>query len=152
MNGPVLVKPAHFFSALNASTTTMYLWASLSITYTVYFSTLSIDFYHGSSFLCPSLPFFGLTFESLTSGLESWLEQYDRKMQPHHFLRGNFVIKSPFLDHLVIWNSVDLLSLLKIRIVWLLWCIKVQICKQFYCEFMHSCLLFTNLNFAPNLP
>ena len=92
--------------------------------HTVYYSTLSIDFYHGCSFLCPSLPFLGRTFESWVSGLESWLEQYDRKMQPHHFLRGNFQ-----------------------KIGWVLWCIKVQICKQFYCEFMHSCLSFTNLNF-----
>ena len=95
----LLVKPAHFFSALNASTTTMYLWASLSITYTVYFSTLSIDFYHDCSFLCPSLPFFG-AFELWVSGLESWMEQYDRKMQPHHFLRGNFQ---------KIWSFVDFL-------------------------------------------
>ena len=38
-------------------------------------------------------------------------------------------------------------SLLKIKIGWVLSCIKVQICKQSYCELMHSCLLFTNLNF-----
>ena len=30
--------------------------------HTVYYSTLSIDFYHGCSFLCPSLLFFGPTF------------------------------------------------------------------------------------------
>ena len=44
----------------------------------------------------------------------------------------------PSLDQ-VIWNSV------KIKIGWVLWCIKVQICKQSCCEL--SCLLFTNLDF-----
>ena len=29
-------------------------------------------------------------------------------------------------------------SLLKIKIGWVLWCIKVQICKHLYCELMHS--------------
>ena len=31
-------------------------------------------------------------------------------------------------------------SLLKLKIGWVLWCIKVQICKQSYCELMHNCL------------
>ena len=38
-------------------------------------------------------------------------------------------------------------SLLKIKIGWVLSCIKVQICKQCYCKLIHSCLLFSNLNF-----
>ena len=33
------------------------------------------------------------------------------------------------------------LTLEKIKVGWVLWCIKVQICKQSYCELMHSCLL-----------
>ena len=37
-------------------------------------------------------------------------------------------------------------SLLKIKIGWVLWCIKVQVCNHFYCELMFNCLLFTNLN------
>ena len=47
-------------------------------------------------------------------------------------------------------------SLLKIKIGWVLWYIKVEICKRSYCQLMLSSLLFTNLNFDksehPNCP
>ena len=53
----------------------------------------------------------------------------------------------PSLEHLKFFGF----SLLKIRVSWVLWCIKVLIFKQSYCELMQSCQLFTNLNFDTSL-
>ena len=65
--------------------------------HTVYYSTLSIDFYHGCSFYALVFHFLVVLSSPGFQGLKVDWNNMIEKMQPHHFLRGKFQKKWYFV-------------------------------------------------------